>query len=71
MYEAYLDAVGKPVILLLCSLQFPHALAWEVLDAMKVNNVTSGTGGSQWDGYEDYSVGGQDDNLSCGHLSSP
>jgi len=47
MYEAYLDAVGKPVILLLCSLQFPHALAWEVLDAMKVNNVTSGTGGSQ------------------------
>ena len=57
MYEANLMSRGvKPVTLLICSLQIPHALAWEALGATTKNNVTSRTGGSQWDVFEDYSV---------------
>ena len=59
------------VTLLICSLQIPHALDWEALDAMTKNNVTCGTGGSQWGDDEDYSVEGRDDILCCGHWSSP
>ena len=61
----------KPVTLLICSLQFPHVLAWEALDAATKNNVTCGMGGSQWDDYEDYSVKVRDDIFSGGNLSSP
>jgi hypothetical protein len=61
----------NPVTLLICSLQIPYVLVWEALDAMKLNNVTCGTGCSYWDGYEDYSIEGRDGSLYCGHLSSP
>jgi len=38
---------AQTVTLLICSLQIPHALDWESLDAMTKNNVTCGTVGSQ------------------------
>jgi hypothetical protein len=42
------ESEWKHFTFLLCSQQIPHVLAWEPLGAMTRNNVTCGTGVSQW-----------------------